>query len=556
MDSSEQTASSRLSAKFARSLQSCADFLHSCAMPCLGESESALSELIQATQRPFTVAFFGRMKTGKSSLINALIGTQLAITGTEEATATINLLTYSDDPQRLNKFTVHWIGRPAEDFPLEELQRDWTGKSEAVMERVRQTQYIQLYSSYPSLKQHEVIDTPGTGSNAAEHEQSAQEVLSGFTDISSPQCGMRADALVYVFPPIGRESDEDSLRAFRLGCMPDSTPYNSVGVLHKWDHIYWQNGGDFSEIQSKANALKKTLHGMLADVIPVSAPLAMAAHHLPDYFYQELFAIIDEKGEMLMRLLSRDEKWDRDERCRRLRQIGEDILPWQSFQIIVRECLQCSTRAIPEVRKRIMALSGLAKLRDFIDREFFTRGAIIRQKQNFSRINRIHSSALAALDNERQKAERDDGYWRELRQQMSDNSQLKDWVNAKCRANCDRIYALKKAGDKLDAMFTNGEISATIADMDAQQWCSAVGTKLFTAEEHLVLHQLFNVLCESNDCENTLSIASLMTLGRKCSAFGNFYPEQEARRHTTHICHRIMQVVKRLEQNGEGRADL
>ena len=69
----------------ARKLQeSFRDFLHESAemfgeYGFLGDCERHLRELEAGIVRPFNVAVFGRMKTGKSSLINALLGKDLAI---------------------------------------------------------------------------------------------------------------------------------------------------------------------------------------------------------------------------------------------------------------------------------------------------------------------------------------------------------------------------------------------------------------------------------------------------------------------------------------------
>ena len=59
--------------------------------PFLNELGNDLAELRRNAIKPFNIAVFGRMKTGKSSLINSLLGKRLAITGVEEATAGIEI---------------------------------------------------------------------------------------------------------------------------------------------------------------------------------------------------------------------------------------------------------------------------------------------------------------------------------------------------------------------------------------------------------------------------------------------------------------------------------
>lgn len=537
-------ASFRLSSKFAETLEQTATFLHSCHFPCLASCENALNELVKNTQRPFNVAVFGRMKTGKSSLINALIGAPLAITGTEEATATINLITYSEDPQMLDKFTVHWVGRPAETFPLSSLQKDWTGKTEEVKARVRQTRYIQLYSNYSSLKLHEVIDTPGTGSDVTEHENAAKSILDCFAELSNRN-GMHSDALIYVFPPVGRENDEEALQTFRSGCVPESTPYNSVGVLHKWDHIYWENGGDIADIQKKADTLKKAMDGMLADVFPVSAPLAFASRHLPDLFYSKIQDIINSRdADSVMRALSRDERWDRDEQCGMVRQLSADILPWASFQILVREYLRHPELAISEFRNHILSLSGLPLLRAYLDRNFFAMGAIIRQKQNIAKLEKVRRTAIAALDNEKKSVIREAVYWDELYAQNNLNLKMRGWIADKRANNLDEEKNIQKAMITIDKKFIDGEIGQTVADMDSLKWSQNEGFNLFDSREHDMIQQIFNHFCDLSPQSEAPLKNQLEEFAGKLYVLSMFYPDRMTRAYSHHIYLRAAELGK------------
>ena len=47
-------------------------------------------------ESPFTVAVVGQMRVGKSSLLNTLVGADLAVTGVNETTATINWFKYAE----------------------------------------------------------------------------------------------------------------------------------------------------------------------------------------------------------------------------------------------------------------------------------------------------------------------------------------------------------------------------------------------------------------------------------------------------------------------------
>ncbi len=541
----EEFVSSRLSARFTESLLCGAEYLHNCHLSCLTSCENDLRGLANITQKPFNISVFGRMKTGKSSLINALIGQPLAITGTEEATATVNLITYTDDPNLLDKYTVHWIGAPAETYPLSSLQKDWTGKSDDVIERVRRVKYIQLYSNYESLRLHEIIDTPGTGSEAAEHEKAAQNVLNCFADVMTEN-GMHSDALVYVFPPVGRENDEDVLRTFRESCVPDSSPYNSVGVLHKWDHIFaeiLEGDGDLSDllkkarasIQQKADRLKDAMDGMLADVFPVSAPLASAAAQ--DEFLIRMHEIIKLKGENINRLLSRDERWDRDTECREVRQLAGD-LPWASFQIIVRVCLKSKPFNLTNIKDTLLDISGLSEFRNFLDRKFFARGAMIRQKQNLAKLEKIHKTALKALEKKKKNIQMDGVYWEDLYSKMQSDLKVGDWVAEKYQDNKDKYNDIEKKLIEIDKMFMNGDIRQTILNMETLNWSLTESNSLFDDRERNLIQSIFNSICSISISLNADEKNDVSILQRKLKLY-QFYPDYEVRKYTQHMLYCI-----------------
>ena len=60
-----------------------------------------MERLAQQVDQPCVVAVVGRVKAGKSTFINALLGQDLAKVGTTETTATINYFRYGrPDPER------------------------------------------------------------------------------------------------------------------------------------------------------------------------------------------------------------------------------------------------------------------------------------------------------------------------------------------------------------------------------------------------------------------------------------------------------------------------
>ena len=508
----------------------------------LKELENDLQELRRSAIRPFNIAVFGRMKTGKSTLINALLGKRLAITDVEEATATINVIAHTNDSSKLNHFIAHWKDAPAELLPLSQLQEKWTGKTPEVLERIRQTSFIELFSDLDSLKLCEITDTPGTGSEVVDHEKITQ----AFLEATSKQ-GRKSDAIIYVFSPIGRESDLENLEKFKMNnCLPNSDPYNSVAVLHKWDLIFWENDGDMDDINRKATRLMQTMKAVVADVIPVSAPLALAASEAPSSFFSELVSLCRElKWEDLKNALRTDLRWNKDSRRHNI--ILLYSMPWTSFQVIVREISRNQELWDSEelLRKHLYDLSGIQRLKSFLDMHFFKHSEIIRQKQKLAEIFRIKSNAYTLISDRLESLSNDIEHWEELYQLISLNPRLEAWLSRK-RSECiDEYERLNRNFEYLDNIFINSSIPDLIQDEETAKWCAEQSQNdhpLLSAEQHDLICKLFDYFIGIPKC---LNLEKIQELNKYVAKLAN-YPSQITRRKANHIKNRIGEYLKSI----------
>lgn len=79
---------------------------------------SRFKRLRDEADMPCVLAVAGKVKAGKSSFLNALLGVDLAMVGTTETTATINYFRYPRPDEEINPekpVVVHWNdGRPPE----------------------------------------------------------------------------------------------------------------------------------------------------------------------------------------------------------------------------------------------------------------------------------------------------------------------------------------------------------------------------------------------------------------------------------------------------------
>lgn len=434
----------RLQAEYCDALRRLAEMMRP--YDFLQERVAELSTVADAAISPFHVAVFGYMKTGKSSLINAIIGKPLAITGVDETTATINLITYADGDQ-LETFVAHWKDEPATTLPIERLHTEWSGTSDEVSKRVQRVTHLELHSNIKRLQDIHIIDTPGMGSTTMVHDEAARQFISG----------QQSDAIVYVFSPVVREMDAAALSSFRSSCLPNSDPYNSIAILHKWDDIYWNNGGNMEEIHELALRARKETEGLVADVLPVSAPLALLAEMASPEFWQstlDVLAGIHTEQEMERALRGDDERWARQAPEREqlyLTALREYGMPWISFKVMIRHLFRAMPDTPEEASSLILKLSGMPAFRQMLDHRIFAQQAVIRLRQIRARAQRALDLSYKLINDTISELSIDMQYMSRMQAEAS-SEDLKEWLRDKLDNFVRRRSELKKHWNEIDKL--------------------------------------------------------------------------------------------------------
>ena len=412
-----------------------------------------------------------------------------------------------------------------------------------MLNRVSRTSWLDLYSDAPVLRDIHIIDTPGTGSTAQEHEDTAQQFISG----------QEADALVYVFSPVGRETDEDALAAFRKGCLPGSSPYNSVAVLHKWDHIYWDNGGNWEDIKSKAERLHDVMQGLVADVLPVSAPLALVAKCADDEFWRKVIAVLASFGteDELVRALSRDTKWDRDPEQQSLRHQAMTMgLPWSSFQILLRHIYRTKPESSIRACLLIRELSGMTVFEELLDRQFFKQSTVIRQRQTRARAQKELRHIYNQIDAFLQGQQGDLDMMKRLEEEVS-SSDLAAWLERKRFSVMNDCKILKEQWKNIDRLVlqTGNERDRDDHILELIRWLDEV-PHFFTSDQRLFLKKILETLGEqSSEDLNLLSDKDNFTSLFKQVAALCTLPDNRIRNYAEHLRSCLMQVAATLNES-------
>ena len=355
--------------------------------PKTADLAPGMGKLLQVAETPFTLAVVGQMRAGKSSILNALIGTNLAVVGVNETTATINWFKYGQG-DKTRRFCVNWKDRPAEEFDLKEIRR-WVGDSADAAD----TSCLEFFADSRYLQIANIVDTPGTRSAIQDHTEAIKEFLAVKRDGETRRLGGEADAILYVVPPVARESDEDLLKNFETTTrLPGSSPYNSMAVVHKWEALEI----DHAEALRKADRIFKAMGGLVSVVIPVSAPLATASERFDDRFWQVVLNLSSNTPARILdnMLLGEEDFYDEYPGCsvpmKDRREFQTQFqLPWPCLKFIIKTARSQSPGNESDLRRIILEASGLDRLRQELQARFFERSKVIKM---FSVLSKARNS--------------------------------------------------------------------------------------------------------------------------------------------------------------------
>lgn len=368
---------------------------------------SSLELRQQLEQRHFTVALLGRMKSGKSTLLNALLEKRLAPVGVNEMTATVNWFDHGEGESEGN-FEIHWKdnSRRPEVRPIDAmLELSGTSKEAVAIDHIR------FLSNSSFLRGVRLIDAPGTMSTLDSHEAATMNMI-------THQYGAKADATVLVLPTVVSQSDEKILQEFAEQTrLPGQGPYNTLAVFQKWESLNHREPEKAA--WDLARNFKDRLRREVSDVIPVSGLLSIFARTVQDESMDRLAFLASRTATPdLERLTANEARFsvDRDgvaldgaERTALFADVRKALLGAEAERAagtfeMVKFALSYANRhgisSASTLRSALADISNIDRLREILDRRFCAVSGLIQAGSVLKKALDPCRSAVFALRDE------------------------------------------------------------------------------------------------------------------------------------------------------------
>jgi hypothetical protein len=342
---------------------------------------------------PLRVAIAGRLKAGKSTLVNALIGRRVAPTAVGECTRVVTRFRYGPADR------VDVVGR---DGDRRSLPLDGAGMiPQRLGVPLSRVAYVDVTLTSDRLRDLTVVDTPGLASADTMVSARAEEAVGvgsstapfdADIDADSASEVAAAEAVVYVFTQAVRADDVRALEAFRAASARlASSPINALGVFGKVDTLVGGAGDPWPVAGPLAAEQGALLARTVSEVVPVVGLLAetAAAGRLTA---SDCAALKELAREPELGLLLASVDLFRTGRSgvsaeRRARLLG--LLDLYGIGFAIAQLAAEPQLSTGELVRRLESASGFPRLRDTLDQTFRWRSDAIKAGWALARLERL-----------------------------------------------------------------------------------------------------------------------------------------------------------------------
>ncbi|WP_461187694.1 dynamin family protein [Arthrobacter sp. Z4-13] len=333
---------------------------------------AALQGYARRLAEPLRIAVAGMVKAGKSTLLNAILGEEIAPTDTGECTRIVTWYRYGRTP----RITLYPVEGEPRGLPVKRVD----GRLVFVLGNVQSDEVDRLEVEWPSpgLRDMTLIDTPGIASLSGDVSARSTHFL---TPEDTPS---EADAIIYLMRHM-HASDLRFLESFKDTEAGRSGTVNALAVLSRADEVgagridSLLSAGEIAERYRQDHSLRKLALG----VVPVAGLLAQSARSLRQSDFEALQLLAGmERAEREKLLLSADrfvrtagpEGLTTAARASLLERFG--LFGIRLAVVLIRNGFAEPTPLAHELARR----SGLDPLIDMLGRQFQARGEALKAR--------------------------------------------------------------------------------------------------------------------------------------------------------------------------------
>jgi predicted GTPase len=358
------------------------------AEPALRAQHAArIPDLRARLDGPLRVAIAGKVKAGKSTLLNALVGEKVAPTDAGECTRVVTWYRNSH---------VYRVTAVPYEGPSAELRFRRTEDSLEVDlgdHAAEDLRYIDVEWPSERLRDIVLIDTPGLASISEDVSRRTERFLA--SDEEGPG---DADAVIYLMRHL-HPKDLSFLEAFRETVATEGAAVNSIAVLSRADEIGAARTNALQAAERVAARYRqdRRIDSLCQVVIPVAGLIAQAAASLREGETNALRTLAGLPREQVTELLLSAERFvgfdspASPDPAMRLRLL--DRLGLFGVRLAVELLVAQRVESAGEVSRELERRSGILELREVLAGQFASRATVLKARSTLATV-----SALATLD--------------------------------------------------------------------------------------------------------------------------------------------------------------